>query len=130
MKKRLKHFILEVLKITITDFASEVGTARTYLSQIMREDDSRELGLELAIKIKKRYPYLNLNWLLTGQGEIWLDKTIASMPAESSKCTECDKKDNLITTLQRALEQSLNANEILKSKLQNLDLPGKIEMEK
>lgn len=123
MKNRLKFFIVNVLKVTIKDFAESVGTPRTYISQIIGESASREIGIDLLVRIKAKYPTLNLNWLLYNQGDVLINDSSVTYKSTAA-CTECGHKDRLIATLQRSLTQALDANDILKAKIEKLKNPN------
>jgi len=50
-----------------TDFGKIVGLSKGYVSQLLKGE--REISEQIVFKIYEEFPYINLNWLLTGEGE-------------------------------------------------------------
>ena len=69
MKEQLKHLI-EHLDLNQKKFGQSIGLSAQAISEIMN-DRSKGLSSATLIKIKSKYG-VNLNWLLTGEGEIFL----------------------------------------------------------
>ena len=57
--------------LTQAAFAINIGSKQGYISEIER--GLKIPGGELLLSLKHAYPNLNLDWLLTGQGEMFLD---------------------------------------------------------
>ncbi len=66
---RLEKFIKH-LKIKQKDFANEVKTDRGFVSQMVNGHSN--LTTDMAHRISKVYPSLNMDWLLDGEGEMLL----------------------------------------------------------
>ncbi|MDM1535074.1 S24 family peptidase [Myroides odoratimimus] len=64
VKERLKSFISSQ-KTTISAFEKEIKASNGYINSI-----SKSIGLDKISKIKEKFPNLNLEWLLTGDGEM------------------------------------------------------------
>ena len=64
------EFLLKKIKLSQTEFESRSGYSRVVLSNFLsgKTDKPRIDLLEALIKV---FPTLNLNWLITGQGDIW-----------------------------------------------------------
>ena len=67
ISKRLAAFI-DSLGMTKNAFANAVGTSSSLISKLTTKDV--DLRASLLVKIKAVYPELNLDWLLTGKGEM------------------------------------------------------------
>lgn len=75
--------LLNHLKISANKFAFEIGlNANTAIYHV--KNGRNNISPELAKKIQKRYPELNYNWLLTGEGSMLKSesKTPAKQEAE------------------------------------------------
>jgi len=62
--------LIEVLDIYDYEFAIKCKISRKRLSEIIT--GRYMLTSTVIFKILKQYPLLNLNWLFTGNGKIWL----------------------------------------------------------
>ena len=63
--------LMKKQKVNATQFAEEIGIQRSALSHVMSGRNNP--SLDFMLKIKSRYPDVNLDWLLLGEGEM-LDK--------------------------------------------------------
>lgn len=80
MRERIFHFI-ELLGLKQSDFCRECGIKTSTLSAMGEGFNTQNLA-----RIARRYPDLNLRWLLLGDGEIWLNngrETTPPTPAPS-----------------------------------------------
>lgn len=64
MKERLKEY-LKISRITQREFCDTIGVVHSYLSSINKDIPNRKL-----LKIKEIYPDLNIEWLVTGRGNM------------------------------------------------------------
>ena len=64
VKSRIKKF-LKYNKITATSFEKSINASNGYINSI-----SKSIGLDKMDLILEKYPRLNLEWLLTGKGEM------------------------------------------------------------
>ncbi|MEG1684329.1 MAG: helix-turn-helix transcriptional regulator [Bacteroides sp.] len=67
----MKDRILEIIKkegLTPSQFAENINIQRSALSHIL--NDRNKPSLDVVTKIHKTYDYLNLEWLLSGVGEM------------------------------------------------------------
>ena len=60
--------ILDAKKLSATQFSEEIGIQRSSLSHVL--SGRNKPSLDFMLKIKSRYPDINLNWLLLGDGEM------------------------------------------------------------
>lgn len=66
MKERLLQ-LLEILKMTPTQFSNSVGIQRSTLQHII--SGRNEVSLKIVMAIHESYPDFNSDWLLYGKGE-------------------------------------------------------------
>lgn len=64
MKERLKEY-LKISRITQREFCDTIGVVHSYLSSINKDIPNKKL-----LKIKEIYPDLNIEWLVTGRGNM------------------------------------------------------------
>ena len=64
VKKRLKEFIRSQ-GFTISSFEKDINVSNGYVNSI-----SKGIGGEILLSILEKSPNLNINWLLTGEGEM------------------------------------------------------------
>ena len=74
--ERLKTF-LKTKRIKQTALAEVIGTSRSYIS-LLTKDKSKPSGNFLN-SLTEKYPELNINWLLTGNGSMFLQKENAEL---------------------------------------------------
>ena len=67
MLNRIKQ-IIDKEKLSPTQFASEIGVQRSALSHVLSGRNNP--SLDFMMKIKTRYPEINLDWLLLGKGKM------------------------------------------------------------
>ncbi|MCB2209181.1 MAG: helix-turn-helix domain-containing protein [Bacteroidetes bacterium] len=67
MLNRIKQ-IIDKEKLSSTQFASEIGVQRSALSHVLSGRNNP--SLDFMMKIKNRYPDINLDWLLLGKGKM------------------------------------------------------------
>ncbi|MFO7656476.1 MAG: helix-turn-helix transcriptional regulator [Bacteroidales bacterium] len=75
MKERLIEF-LNNQGITATVFADRIGVQRSSISHILSGRNNP--SYDFIAKILEKYPLLNANWLITGKGDMYMDKNIQS----------------------------------------------------
>lgn len=73
MNRRLQEFILAE-NISQSQFADSIGVARASISHIL--SGRNKPGFDFIVSMSKRYPNLNLEWLINGEGDMY--KTPAS----------------------------------------------------
>lgn len=82
---------MEKEKLSPTQFATEIGVQRSALSHVL--SGRNKPSLDFMMKIKARYPDINLDWLLLGKGKMTgtTVKKVAEEPAATVK--EAEKKE-------------------------------------
>ncbi len=72
MDERLRFFIEHLKKRRVVhnfaDFASEMGKTRSVISEMI--NGKRVISEQFVQDIANKYPQLNMDWLLTGEGEM------------------------------------------------------------
>lgn len=76
-KERIEQ-IISVEGITSGEFAKEIGVQTSTVSHIITERNRP--SLHVMRKILKRYPNINSDWLILGQGEMLRDKSQPRAP--------------------------------------------------
>lgn len=84
VKKRLKEFIRSQ-GFTISGFEKDINVSNGYVNSI-----SKGIGGEILLSILEKSPNLNINWLLTGQGEM-LKNAPAPEPAPQESHSGADR---------------------------------------
>ncbi len=82
---------MEKEKLSPTQFATEIGVQRSALSHVL--SGRNKPSLDFMMKIKARYPDINLDWLLLGKGKMTgtTVKKVAEEPAAT--VIEAEKKE-------------------------------------
>lgn len=73
MNKRLEQF-LTAENISQSSFADSIGVARASVSHILA--GRNKPGFDFIENMSKRYPTLNLEWLITGKGKMYKEANI------------------------------------------------------
>lgn len=105
VKQRLESF-LEFKKISKSEFGRLIGVSSAYITS-MRKSIQPDKVKSIAFN----FPELNINWLLTGNGEM-LKENIAVTPQPSSDEMELYKK------LIASLEETVASQKMIIQKLQ------------
>ena len=114
MNTRLWKF-LEAEGLTQAQFADRINVARAGISHIIA--GRNKPGYDFIINTMHAFPGLNIEWLLTGKGEMYKDK---SLRIENSSSSNTDAGDTLFSRAENPSEtavKSLELNEIESSKV-------------
>lgn len=95
--------LIDKQKLTATQFANEIGVQRSAVSHLL--SGRNKPSLDFVLKIKNRFPEINLEWLLLGSG----------------KMIEVGQKDNLVTEnrQENLLKDELNLETVKKTSNEN-----------
>ena len=85
MNSRLLKF-LEAENITQSQFADSIGVARASISHIL--SGRNKPGFDFIERMARRYPTLNLEWLITGKGRMYVDSEPELFASELSENAE------------------------------------------
>lgn len=69
--KRLNSLIIALNCKSITAFEDQVGVSRKTFSKVIKE--GTDTGCKNVLKIWDNFPSVNLHWLLTGHGNMFID---------------------------------------------------------
>lgn len=78
LKNRLKQFI-KANGLKINAFEKSINVSNGYINSI-----SKGIGADVSLKIIREYPKINLDWLLTGNGEMFISDSIIDSVANSA----------------------------------------------
>ena len=117
--ERVKQY-LSYKGVSKYKFYQKTGFSNKFL------DNSSNMGTNKAEIIIRYYPDLNLEWLITGEGQMLvsgdvqeypdghsLENQIVESPKEPYNCTNCDEKGRMIEAL-------LSANEALRIEIEKI----------
>ena len=123
---RLSEF-LEARNIRQKELADIFGITRQAVGHFVK--GRAKLSLDYFILLIEKYPELNANWLLTGNGKMLnnnkqYDEKLGLASANDIKitnysCTDCISKQNEIDALKRALDSTEELLEIYRAKKTN-----------
>ena len=84
---------MEKEKLSPTQFATEIGVQRSALSHVL--SGRNKPSLDFMMKIKARYPEINLDWLLLGKGRMTgtATKKMTEEPVRTIKESGKESKD-------------------------------------
>jgi hypothetical protein len=71
INERLKILIDTLEGGTVLRFSKKIGVAHTSLASMMPGSRESKPGFEIIAKIAEAYPHVSLEWLLTGEGEMF-----------------------------------------------------------
>jgi transcriptional regulator with XRE-family HTH domain len=124
MLNRIKQ-IIDKEKLSPTQFASEIGVQRSALSHVLSGRNNP--SLDFMMKIKTRYPEINLDWLLLGKGKMTgsIEKKETLHPKTPKKETKTEKSNEI----QFKVKQD-ELDQVVKSKIDTKKekLPGEEEL--
>ncbi|WP_370003727.1 hypothetical protein, partial [Winogradskyella sp.] len=99
MSKTINRIIqlLEALNLSARQFDMSIGTANGYTLRMQKNNAS--VGSDVIERIIKEYPQVNLVWLITGKGDMFISK-----PIEPKVRTE----EEIEAYINKRLEQKLS----------------------
>ena len=90
--KRLHEFLEETGFRSINEFSHYLGYKHSEkMNRLFREEDNKP-SYDIIHDISMKFPALNMNWLLTGRGDMFLSKN-ALQVSESTSFLEADMKN-------------------------------------
>jgi DNA-binding XRE family transcriptional regulator len=120
MVNRIFTFI-ESLQLTPTEFADTIGVSRASISSI--KTGRTQPTLSLVEKIKQRFPEIDINWLILGEG----DAPIANRSESETELFSDDEVKTEIEITQTSSNDDTTANEY--QAVYIAETPRKIEEE-
>lgn len=124
--ERLNSLIIALDCRSITSFEDQVGVSRKTFSKVIKE--GTDTGCKNILKIWDNFPNINLHWLLTGNGDMFVDMTGVSnsYPQDISTYSHVSEA-NSASYFQEEYIQELK-NHISSLKSENIDKQSIIEM--
>jgi len=137
MLNRIKQ-IIDKENLSSTQFASEIGVQRSALSHVLSGRNNP--SLDFMMKIKTRYPEINLDWLLLGKGKMTgaIEKKatvpVAEIkkepkkeePKEISFRVKQDEIDEVVESKQLKNKSVTSEEEVITKNIKDGDSPVKI----
>ena len=77
VKERIKNFI-QTQKITVVEFEKSINASNGYVNSI-----HKSVGIDKLNNIIEKYPNLNIEWLLSGKGEMMKNSSIEIKPVDN-----------------------------------------------
>lgn len=119
--ERLRQFIEHTGK-SITSFEASIDVSKGAIAKPIK--NKKSVGAEVLDKILSNYPDLNLEWLVSGFGEMLKNKPVAQ-PQAQVKSSESDNlititKDEYIQLTQKALKEEKAKSQELQKKLEQV----------
>lgn len=90
VKERIKLFC-ETEHITISSFEKKIGVANGYVNSI-----SKSIGIDKLVKLLEIFPNMNIEWLLTGTGEMYKSKTSNEQSERKDLLKEINDREEII----------------------------------
>lgn len=90
VKERIKLFC-ETEHITISSFEKKIGVANGYVNSI-----SKSIGIDKLVKLLEIFPNINIEWLLTGNGEMYKSKTSNEQSERKDLLKEINDREEII----------------------------------
>lgn len=123
MKERLLKMI-DYLELSVRSFESVCGLQRGNISNMTEKST---IGSDKLAKIIDVFPIFNVEWLLTGQGEMLRKATPNAADSEKKDkvCEKCAEKDKTIEAMQTTIATQATLIEYLKEMNGSLDVAQK-----
>lgn len=110
MQKRLETF-LNNYGITKAQFADSIKVARPNISHILA--GRNKPGYDFIVNTMKAYPNLNIEWLLTGEGEMYKDCSESPSLPNSDELFDSQAHIQEANTSQSIVKETFTAPETL-----------------
>lgn len=111
MKKRLEQF-LTCENLSQSQFADTIGVSRAGVSKIL--SGHNKPGFDMLSSIAQHYPSLNLEWLITGKGKMYLrDGTSSSTSSPISTSSDTLFDNDEFAGLDKAEGEIFNSQRVI-----------------
>ena len=96
--------LLKVLKINQSDFAQSLGMTQSNISRMT--SGSNKVSVEVLNRMAGRYPEVNLHWLLTGVGEMFLGEGLnTSAEVDEEEKGKQEELKEIVNRLEETLKE-------------------------
>ena len=79
IKERIQ-VLIEALEVSGREFCKSIGQSNSWNRTI-----GKNIGTDIVVKILSTYPQVNINWLVLGEGEIFIDNSTNELREAPSK---------------------------------------------
>ena len=79
IKERIQ-VLIEALDVSGREFCKSIGQSNSWNRTI-----GKNIGTDIVVKILSTYPQVNINWLVLGEGEIFIDNSTNELREAPSK---------------------------------------------
>ena len=114
------NILLKAKNITARQFAEEIGIQPSGMSHILSGRNNP--SLDFVLKVMKRWPEVNINWLMFGKGEMYVNPPINSSSAPVEELQEVS--DNISGTVDYDLFSQPSVTENSEATSQSVNLSG------
>lgn len=124
--ERLNSLIIALEAKNITSFEDHIGVSRKTISKVIKE--GTDTGCKNILKIWEKFPNVNLHWLLTGSGDMFIDipSSVKKYPQNVSTLSVVSESRYNNSFREEYIEELKNHISSLKS--ENRDKQNIIEM--
>jgi len=105
--------LIDALGITVYQFGKDLGFARVEPIYKILRGETKDPSSSIYGKIKRAYPNVNLEWLVTGEGPLFIDP-LNSVDAELLK--KVDQLQSEYKVLERMYERAIREKALLPGK--------------
>lgn len=123
--ERLESLITALGAKNITSFEDQIEVSRKTISKVIRA--GTDTGCKNVLKIWVKFPNVNLHWLLTGEGDMFIDMSVSVKPYPQDTAIHSVVSENSIQYLEHEYIKELK-DHIDSLKLENRDKQTVIEM--
>lgn len=109
---RLKA-LMKALNLTQTEFAVSLGMTQPNVNRMM--SGRNKISMEVLNGLGKEYKHVNLHWLLTGYGEMFLDESLAIGVMTNKNAVAYNTKETLEEVQRLAGQLDITINDLLKT---------------
>ncbi|MGM0496843.1 MAG: helix-turn-helix domain-containing protein [Bacteroidota bacterium] len=92
MKERIQKLLHEY-SISSTYLADKIGVQRSSISHLL--SGRNKPGFDFIQKLLKNYPEINPNWLILGNGPMYVTKNQATLPFSEAKEESSSRESNI-----------------------------------
>lgn len=86
------NLLLKAKNITARQFAEEIGIQPSGMSHILSGRNNP--SLDFVMKVVRRWPEVNINWLMFGKGEMFAGVPLGVVPESSTVAKEVDSQSS------------------------------------
>lgn len=112
------NFLIKKLKLTINSFSNEIGVSQSSVRSIA--EGVNQPSAKVLIPIITKFPNVNLNWLLLGYGEMFLEETQTTDEKIKHRDTVIKILEQSVYDLRKTVELLEKTNEEQRKEIERL----------